>query len=202
MHTDSSDLRSTPRIDVAIDFTSADSFLALDPVIELARELETDLWFQPFRVRQNPVPRKLPNEGDAQRHRRLRAEYRKMDSRRYAKIRGLELRANPSGVDPTLAHLGLILANDEGVGLEFSRSVFDKFWKGELNLACEDAIASELLVHGIRRTESLHDTLPQLASLRRKLLAKGVFSVPTFLLGPERYIGRQHLPMIRDLLTV
>ena len=195
------ELKHKSSIVVAIDFTSADSYLAIDPVIYFAIEQGVNLQFQPFRVRTGSVPLELANESHSQRHKRIKAEYRRMDTRRYATIRGLELLAEPVGVDPTLAHLGLILANDQGMGTEFSKSVFRLFWTNKLDLECEHQILSVLHSIGIERNDSLHEFRPQLMKLRNELLDAEVFAVPTFLVSGEKFVGRQHLQMIRSLLT-
>lgn len=107
--------------------------------------------------------------------------------------------ANPVGVDPTIAHLGLILATDHGVGSEYARVVFGSFWKNELNLESENEIVSVLRGIGIEEIVSLDGLKSRMAALHEELMSQEVFSVPTFLLRGERFIGRQHIPMIRNL---
>ena len=160
------------------------------------------LSLRPFTVRQSPIPSESPNENDAQRHKRIRAQYRHLDTRRYAQIRGIELLADPIGIDPTLAHLGLIVATNHGVEPQYAQVVFGKFWKNELDLECEDEIVSVLRRVGVRNTDFLKEMQPQLSEIRERLLSQEVFSVPTFLVKDERFIGRQHIPMIRKLLEI
>ncbi len=133
---------------------------------------------------------------------RIRAQYRHLDTRRYAQIRGIELLADPIGIDPTLAHLGLIVTTNHGVEPQYAQVVFGKFWKNELDLECEDEIASVLRRVGVRNTDFLKEMQPQLSEIRERLLSQEVFSVPTFLVKDERFIGRQHIPMIRKLLEI
>lgn len=162
--------------------------------------MSLDLTLQPFRVRQSLIPTEVPNENNAQRHKRIRAQYRHLDTKRYAHIRGIELLADPNGIDSTLAHLGLILATDYGVGTDYSQLVFEGFWKKELNLEKEDEIVSVLRNVGVGQAYSLKEFQPRLLEIHKHLLAQEVFSVPTFLANGERFIGRQHIPMIRRLL--
>lgn len=110
--------------------------------------------------------------------------------------------ADPIGVDPTIAHLGLLLANDHGVGSKYSKVVFRKFWRNELDLACEEAIVSVLQGVGIEDTDSLNELKPRLSEIYEELLSQEVFSVPTFLVKGERFIGRQHSSMIRRLFDL
>lgn len=161
--------------------------------------MSLSLYLQPFRVRLRPFPSEVPNESDAQRHKRIRAQYRQSDTKRYAQVRGIELLVNPVGVDPTIAHLGLILATDHGVGSEYARVVFGSFWKNKLNLESENEIVSVLRGIGIEEIVSLDGLKSRMAALHEELMSQEVFSVPTFLLRGERFIGRQHIPMIRNL---
>ena len=198
MPTNSVELR-TESLVVAIDFTSADSYLALDPAIALADELNLCLSLYPFRVRLNPIPTEGPNENEAQRHKRIRAQYRQSDTKRYAHVRGIELLADPTEVDPTLAHLGLILATDHGVGPEYAQVVFRGLWTNQIDVQCEDDVISVLRSLGVERSDPLHLLEPNLSTVREEMLAREVFSVPTFLIKGERFIGRQHSSMIRSL---
>ncbi|MCY3885328.1 MAG: DsbA family protein [Gammaproteobacteria bacterium] len=192
---------SAATIAIAIDFTSANSYLALAPAIELAEELEVEIQLLPFRVLQNSVPDVEDNESDSQHHKRIRAEYRQWETNQYARVRGIELIADPVGIDPTLAHLGLILASDRSLGKEYSQQVFRLFWTKKLDLECEHQLLSVLQSIGIEPHESLHEFRPQLMELRNELLDAEVFAVPTFLVSGERFVGRQHLRIIRRLLT-
>ena len=164
--------------------------------------MSLDLSLQPFRVRLSPIPAERPNENDAQRHKRIRAEYRQSDAKRYAQIRGIELLVDPVGVDPALAHLGLVLADDHGAASEYSQLIFQKFWNNELDLESEKQITSVLRDIGVGHTDSLEELQPKLSKIREDLLSQEVFSVPTFLVKKERFIGRQHISMIRSLLQV
>lgn len=201
MPTDSAELR-TESLVVAVDFTSADSYLALDPAIELANELKLGLSLQPFRVPLTPISAERPNENDTQRHKRIRAQYRQSDTRRYAQVRGIELLADPTEVDPTLAHLGLILATDHGVGPEFAQVVFRGLWTNQIDVHSEDNVLSVLRSLGVECSDPLHLLGPKLSTVRDEMLAREVFSVPTFLIRGERFIGRQHFSMIRNLLEL
>lgn len=153
-------------------------------------------------MRLSPIPSETSNENDAQRHKRVKAQYRQMESKRYAQTRGIELLADPVGVDPALAHLGLVLADDHGAASEYSQLVFRKFWNNELDLGSEKQITSVLRGIGVGHSDSLQELQPRLSEIHEELLSQEVFSVPTFLVKGERFIGRQHIPMIRSLLEV
>ena len=186
---------------LAIDFTSVSSYLAIGPAIALAEELGTPLELLPFRVPQARTPERVPNEDAAQRHARVRAEYRQMDAERYARIQGIKLAVSPTEVDPSSAHGFLLVANDAGVGTEFASVVFERFWNGTLALESSTTVRAILEELGAETKVSPEQLQDRLERVRSRLIDQEVYSVPTFLVNGERFIGRQHLPMIRWMLT-
>lgn len=186
---------------LALDFTSVSSYLALNPAVAIAEEIGVELQLQPFRVPQSPPPARVRNESDSERHQRIRAEYRAVDVQRYAEVQGIRLERAPYGIDPTLAHAALLEANENGVGVEFALRVFEGFWDGTLNIENSDEIRDLLRGFDLEFKTPLDNLDEKLARVRSALEEQEVYSVPTFLVKGERYIGRQHLPMIRSILT-
>jgi hypothetical protein len=56
---------------------------------------------------------------------------------------------------------------------------YERFWKRELNI----------------------EDLSMVDRVRSELLDAGVFDVPAYVANGEMFIGREHLPMIRDRLA-
>ena len=87
---------------VAIDFTEPQCYLALQPLRQLASDLDLTIDWQPFIGQPRDVLGDLPDGNDrGSRHRRARARYVLQDLERYATSQGLEL-CGSSG-RPTLA---------------------------------------------------------------------------------------------------
>ena len=152
-----------------------------------------------------PGPANTGNDRGS-RHRRIRAEYIDRDVLRYGADRGLELRGLHRETDSTVAAVGLLWAKRQGLSLArgYVERVFERYWREALNLEDERAIAAllaeigaaagfEAFVKGEGRAE--------LARLQWELREMGVFEVPSYIVNGEVYLGRQHLPLIRAMLS-
>ena len=185
---------------LALDFTSAQSLLALEPATVVARESGVELRLLPFEVQSGLIPAQSDPESVAAQHFRLRSEYKRKDEERYAKLQGFTRLVRPIGVDPKLAHLGLLIANQHGVGTEFARHVFRGLWSGELLIEDERVVCDALGEVGVEGPPSLAELYEQLEAIRQYLTNQEVDTVPTFLVDGERFVGREHLPMVRWML--
>lgn len=196
-------------IRLAIDFTNAQSYLALAPTIALADELGVSLHLLPYRVDVASTRGAAADahenaagavETKGERHARVRAEYNETDLARYAKRLGVELTASTEGVDSTVALAGLLWANRANAGIAYAADVFRDFWRGELDVADAQTIGECLRAHdapGFDADASVRELQP----CRDELTEAGVFSVPMYVVEGQTFLGRQHLPMIRWLLT-
>ena len=188
-------------IELAIDFTSVQSYLALGPTVALAEELDAPLTLLPYRVPVTRRTQRTPGEETVkERHARVRAEYTAADIVRYARVQGIELAARAEDVDSTIALSGLLWANREDRGIEYAQAVFREFWQGTLALDGAEAIANVLDACGAPGFDG-KAAIAALEKVRDALAEKGVFTVPMYVVEGQAFLGRQHLPMIRWLLT-
>ena len=188
-------------IEFAFDFASSASLLALKPTLALADELDVDIAFHPFPT---DAPRGAPppsaTESVAERHARVRAEYHAKDFSRYAKAQGLEVNRTPAGADTKLASIACLQARRQSVAKAFVEHVFRDFWADRLDIESRDAVAKALakVGGGTFDAESLEADYD---AERQALAERGVHAVPAYLVADQLFIGRQHLPMIRWLLS-
>ena len=189
-------------IQAAFDFASAASLLAFKPACALADELGVAIDWLPFPMRRAmPAPDSAgAQESAANRHLRVRAEYVARDAARYARAQGIEIARAADGVDSTLACAGCLWANRRGVGRAYVERVLFPFWADEFDLEDEAAIAGALAGVGADGFDAKRE-LAALPERKAALEERGVFNVPAFLVADQLFIGRQHLPMIRWLLT-
>ena len=193
---------TAPTIDLAFDFTSTASLLAFKPTCALADELGIDVRWLPFPTETRTVPVKHPDETVAERHARVRAEYAAQDFARYAKVQGWTVAREASGVSSALASMVCLAANRGGAerARAYVERVFREFWTGRLDIESERALAGVVAELDIDLGDT--STLPdEFKEHRTALTERGVFAVPTYLVADQLFTGRQHLPMIRWLLT-
>lgn len=186
-------------IEVAFDFTSVASLLAYKPTQALANELGVEVAWLPFPTPDRPAPKHRAKETVGERHARVRAEYVAQDAARYARVQGVALARDAAGVDGTVASAGCLWANRHGVGGGYVERVLYPFWANALDIEDGErirAVLDELGAPGFDAA-SLGEELREQAAA---LAARGVFSVPTYLVADQLFIGRAHLPMIRWLL--
>ena len=185
-------------IELVLDFVSINAYLALRPAKQLSDDLGVELKLTPLRTTSELQALEEPSASAdlGERHRWIRAEYARKDALRYAEVQGLKISIDDRDRNSTAALQGLLAANAEGRGLDYASTVFQNFWTGELEIDSDEAIASvlrELGISGFNATDPRWD----LESTKADLATREIYSVPTFWVDGERYLGRQHLPMIR-----
>jgi 2-hydroxychromene-2-carboxylate isomerase len=192
---------------VCIDFKQPRAYLAHRPTRELEVELGCRFDWQPFLVAPpKPPPAPQPDEDRGTMHRRLRAEYTARDVERYAHRLGLPLEDPYRDSDSAAAALGLLWCNARSSELarQYVDRVFAQRWGGSLELSSSRAIGALLAELGDAEgwDAYVEERGPAaLAAARERLSEAGVFDVPMYLYGGEVFQGRQHLPMLRWLLT-
>jgi 2-hydroxychromene-2-carboxylate isomerase len=127
-----------------------------------------------------------------------------MDARRFANRQGLVLRGPQKIFDSRLAHIGMLFAQQHGVFRAYHDTVFDRFWKRELDIEDVDALGAVLAEAGAdARQFSAFATGPGAATLEQvqtEAEAAGVFGVPMYVFNDELYWGGDRLPMVREAL--
>jgi len=193
---------------VYIDYKSPYAYLAVEPTWTLARDYKVTLEWLPYTL---DIPdylgsAKVNNDGqilenDRTPHQWRKVKYSYMDARRYANLRGLTIRGPQKIWDSSLASVGLLYAQKHGKFREYNGFVFDRFWRRELDIEDAEVIQSVLSEIGVDATgfdsfvasegRLMHD------QIRAEAEKKGIFGVPTYVLGNEIFWGREHLPLVR-----
>ena len=186
-------------ITFAFDFTNAASLLAFKPTFALADELGVDVELVPFPTEVREAAPAQAEETVSERHARVRAAYVAADTARYARWRGIEMSRDATGVDSSAACAGCLWAGRRGLARAYSERVLTEFWAGRLELDREPlaALLADLGAAGFGR----YDYTAGLAAHKESVGERGIYNVPTYLVDGQQFTGRQHLPMIRWLLT-
>ena len=195
-------------LSVAIDFNSPQAYLALEPTRAAAEEVGVAIDWQPFLMAARKAPAApTPADDRGTRHRRVRAQYLEREVMRYAADQGLTLRGLYRQTDSTRAALGLLWVKQECPSLawDYVKRVFDAHWQGTLDIGNERTVRTllgeinapvsgfEVFATGQGRAE--------LEKIQSELNGAGIFDVPAYRVAEEVFIGRQHLPLIRCLLS-
>jgi len=198
---------SRTRLTLAIDFASPRAYLALEPTCVLSKKLGIEIDWEPFVLelpRQPTVPSRGADRGA--RHRAIRAAYMERDLARYVADRGIALRVPSRHPDSTLAAITLLWLKRESnwLATNYVQQVFEGYWRGELDIENESALRGVLKIIGAPllgyETFVTGEGRAALDRVRGELLSAGVSDVPAYVLEGEVFLGREHLPRIRDLL--
>ena len=207
-------LRSDKPLILYIDFKSPYAYLAKDPAYSIEDQFGIEIDWRPLTL---DIPSylgsaKLDAQGKVVENNRTPQQwsgvkYAYRDARRYASLRGLTIRGTTKIWDSSLAGIGMQWAKLQGrrVLRGYIDRVYDRFWKRELDI--EDAnVIERVLAESGAELNGFADyrTGEGRASnerIQRQIFEAGVFGVPTFIVDGEVFFGREHLPMVRWLLT-
>ena len=199
---------------VYIDFKSPYAYIAKDPTYAMLDDLGIDADWRPITL---DIPSylgsaRLDAQGKVAESNRTQEQwsgvrYAYADARRYAKLRGLTLRGTVKIWDSSLAHIGMMWAKQQSqrVLRDYIGRVYEPFWKRELDIeapavisrvlheAGADVAGFEDYRHGPGRAQ--HD------AMQAAIFDAGIFGVPSYVVNGELFFGREHLPMVRWLLS-
>ena len=176
----------------------------------MADELGVEINWQPIvitssRARIAAVP--TATEDRATRHRRIRADYLDHDALRYAADRGLAIDRIDHSVDSTPAAIGLLWVQRNGPSKAqtYVTRMMHGYWREHVRIDDTTSIASVLDASGLS-TRGYEDFVrsegrTEFVRVETELSGRGAFEVPTYLTDDDLFLGRQHMPLIRKLLS-
>jgi len=205
-----------PRIiSVYIDFKSPYAYLAKDPVYELERDFPVRLDWFPYvldipsflgSARLDESGRVIEENRNAHQWRRVKYSY--MDCRRQARKHGLVIRGTQKIWHTALASCGLLFAKRQGdpVLRRYLDLAFERFWMRELDIEDPAVITAVLAQAGADTNRfaayAAGEGPREVTRICREAEEKGVFGVPSFIIDGELFWGREHLPDIREMLSI
>jgi 2-hydroxychromene-2-carboxylate isomerase len=137
-------------------------------------------------------------------HQWRRVKYSYMDCRREANRRGLTLRGPRKIFDSRLAHIGFLFAKMHGDWRAYHNAVFEQFWRRELDIEKLEVITRTLRESGIEEGgfETFAKTTgPELLNdIQRDAESRGVFGVPSYLVGTELFWGAERFALAREAI--
>ncbi|MBD3647514.1 MAG: DsbA family protein [Pseudomonadales bacterium] len=198
------------KLEVYIDYKSPYAFIAKDPTYALEGEfgIEIDWYPLTLNIASYLGSAKKDDSGKVTENKRsprqwAAVKYAYMDARRYANLRGLTLKGTQKIWDSSPAAIGLLWAKRQHHDIlkAYTDIVYDRFWKRELDIEDPAVIESVLGEAGADpdgfrgylegEGREYHDRLQD------RILDRGYFGVPTYVIDDEMYFGREHLPRVR-----
>ena len=180
------------------DYKSPYAYLAFDPAFELEKRFRIHLRWIPFQLR-------IKGKGERSVYSEYKARYSYLDARRWAKSRGLVIRGPTKVYDTTPALIGGLFAEQQGRMIDYSRKVYEAFFKRELEADQPDAVAAVVASLGMSADDYLKYLSEEgaLAYLRaqEEAAADHVFGVPLFILDGEPFWGHDRIPLLEERLT-
>ena len=180
------------------DYKSPFAYLAFDPAFELEQRFRIRIRWIPFQLR-------IKGKGERSLYSEHKARYSYLDARRWAMRRGLVIRGPLKVYDTTPALIGGIFAEQQDRLLDYSRRVYELFFKRELEADDPDAVASLIESLGMSADDYRKYLSGEgaLAYQRAQDEAANdhVFGVPLFIFEGEPFWGHDRLPVLKDRLT-
>ncbi len=184
---------------IYLDFKNPASYLALNPTCATLERLGLSARWLPFSTSEETIPERKEQETRGEQHRRVRSLARREAHQLYAGVQGVEMqfRAEPGSTDSCLAALALL----EKDPLPFIRAAFACYWTGDANLD-DEATVRKLWERCVPdQALDLEKGRELLAQIRDDAIENRVFHAPTYLVGDQVFLGREHLPWMEALLS-
>ena len=192
-------MASPPVLTVYIDVKSPYAYLAIAPTRALAAEFGIDPVWKPYTLE---IPDFLGAVETRNEHQWRRVRYSYMDARRLANQVGLTVRGPQKIFDSSIAHIGMLRAQDHDRFEAYIDCVFKRFWKRELEIEDPAVIAGVLEEAGVPAAdfaEWAEDEGRQRHDVhQREAEELGVFGVPSYLYREELFWGGDRLGMLRE----
>jgi len=186
---------------IYIDFKSAASYLAMEATLELIRRQAVEVIWKPYQVRVQAIADKKEIETVTESHLRVRETQRQQTHLKYAAIQGkpMVFQKEPKGSGAALT----ALAQLECDPVEYIQAAFLAYWQDGLDLddpAIVKAILSQCRVewNSISFDQKGEDLL---AAQQIEAEEQGVFDTPMYVVGGDRFLGREQLPWMLALLA-
>jgi 2-hydroxychromene-2-carboxylate isomerase len=188
----------TAEIKMYSDYKSPFAYLAFDPAFALEQRYRVRVRWIPFELR-------IKGKGERSLYSEYKARYSYLDARRWARPRGLVIRGPLKVYDSTPALMGGLFANRHGRLLDYSRAVYQMFFRRELEIDQPDAVAAVIASLGMSASE-YRDYLigagrEDWGRAQREAQADHVFGVPLFFFNGEPFWGHDRLPLLEQRLS-
>jgi len=180
------------------DYKSPFAYLAFDPAFALQERFAVRVRWIPFQLR-------IKDRGQRSVYSDYKAKYSYLDARRWAKPRGILIRAPQKVYDTAPALIGGLFAESKGLLLEYSRKAYELFFRREFEADDPEAVAALLATLGLSGAEYREylsgEGARAYAIAQEEAAADNVFGVPLFFFEREPFWGHDRLPVLERRLV-
>jgi 2-hydroxychromene-2-carboxylate isomerase len=179
------------------DYKSPFAYLAFDPAFALQEHFAVRVRWIPFQLR-------IKDRGQRSVYSDYKARYSYLDARRWAKPRGILIRAPQKVYDTSPALIGGLFADSKGLLLEYSRKAYELFFRREFEADQPGAVAALVTSLGLSAGE-YHAYLGgegtrAYARAQEEAAADNVFGVPMFFFEREPFWGHDRVVVLEQRL--
>ena len=190
-----------PRAEVKMysDYKSPYAFLAFDPGFELEKKYNVRVKWRPFQLR-------IKGKGQRSVYSEYKVKYSYLDARRWANLRpgSLVIKGPLKIYDTTPALIGGLFADKHGRLVEYSRIVFERFFKRDLEIDQVDPVAAVIAGMGLSeqayRDYLAGQGLEDYEAAHEEATADQIFGVPIFVFNKEPFWGHDRIGLLERRL--
>jgi 2-hydroxychromene-2-carboxylate isomerase len=182
------------------DYKSPYAYLAFDPGMALGEKFKVRVRWRPFQLR-------IKGAGQRSVYSEYKVKYSYLDARRWANLRpgSLVIKGPLKIYDTTPALVGGLFVEKHGRLVEYSRIVFDRFFRRELEADQPDAVAGVIAAMGLSeqgyRDYLAGDGLRDYEAAHEEATADSIFGVPIFVFKGEPFWGHDRIPLLEHRLA-
>ena len=191
-------MKDAKEVKMYSDYKSPFAYLAFDPAFELENRYRIRLRWIPFQLR-------IKGKGERSQYSEYKARYSYLDARRSANQRGLTIRGPLKVYDTTPALIGGLFADQQSRLLDYSRRVYELFFKRELEADQPDAVADVIASLGMSADDYRKFLSGEGAIAYQRAQDEAakdhVFGVPLFIFEDEPFWGHDRIPVLEEHLT-
>lgn len=181
------------------DYKSPYAWLAFDPAFDLEKRFKIRMKWKPFQLR-------IKGSGQRSVYSEYKVKYSYMDARRAANARDGRVIKGPLKIyDTAPALIGGLFAEKQGRLVEYSRKVYEQFFRRELAVDEVDAVAKFIGAMGMSE-QGYRDYLTgegrkDYDQAQEDSVPDRIFGVPIFIFRDEQFWGNDRIPVLEQRLT-
>ncbi|MGE0115055.1 MAG: 2-hydroxychromene-2-carboxylate isomerase [Steroidobacteraceae bacterium] len=191
-------------IDFYLDFMSPFGYLARAALLRIATKYGADIAYHPVNLVR--LKRAAGNTGPSNREIPPKIAYLTEDLQRWAKRYGIQMARELAGPDSSRLNKGFFFARDKNQATDYVRHAWDCVWRDGLDPGLTTTVSEaarrmqwnvdDFLAFVESETAQQQYEAENIAAIQR-----GVFGIPTFVIGDQMWWGNDRLDFLEEYLA-